>query len=248
LKTKKLENTKNIDLLKRKKNTKLNINKNKSTEKYSRKNITEKVQNEMDNHYHYLENEADFKEEIFEDEEDNTKHSKKLNNKRNKNIERSNKPKNKANLNKKFNKGKKNEDSNEDYISEEENENLYRDVNLPYGREDLNLSLEENDNKSINDNDSVYMEQTKHDRTLIIKNLEKTINEQELKSFIEENSPDVQIEDVRIVKDKKGFSRGFAFVDFYDKKHAEICLDYLNGKLFEGEILSVAISKPPSSG
>jgi len=92
------------------------------------------------------------------------------------------------------------------------------------------------------------MEQTKHDRTLIIKNLEKTVNEEELQIFIEDNSPKVQIEDIRIVRDKKGFSKGFAFVDFNDKKSAEICLDDINGKDIEGQIISVAISKPPSSG
>lgn len=128
------------------------------------------------------------------------------------------------------------------------------ELNYDFYKEDVNLSLEEeqNEQKSENNNKSFSQdldwEQTKHDRTIIIKNLSRTVNEEELQEFLEASSPDVKTEDIRIVRDKKGFSKGFAFVDFFNKYDAEICLENINGKEIEGECISCAISKPPSSG
>lgn len=114
--------------------------------------------------------------------------------------------------------------------------------------EDLNNSLKD-DAQSISSNYSASeFELTKQDRTLIIKNLSRTIDEEQLQEFIQNKSPLVNLEDIRIVRDKKGFSKGFAFVDFIDKKEAEKCLNDINGKILEDQALSCAISKPPSAG
>jgi RNA recognition motif-containing protein len=121
-----------------------------------------------------------------------------------------------------------------------------------YKGEDMNLSLEEEHDAQSENNKSFSqdwtLEQTKHDRTIIVKNLSRTVDEEQMQEFIEVNSPDVKLEDIRIVRDKKGFSKGFAFVDFFNKYDAEICLENINGKLIEGEAILCAISKPPSSG
>ena len=113
---------------------------------------------------------------------------------------------------------------------------------------ELNLSLEEEDFNNKSMSESSYIELTKHDRTVIIKNLLKTIDEEELQNFIADNSANILIEDVRIVRDKKGFSKGYAFVDFLDKLNAENCVKNINGKILEDNVLSCAISKPPSAG
>jgi len=145
------------------------------------------------------------------------------------------------NINKQTQKGNK-RITNKKKLNEENNEHI--------DNETINLSLEEqelnSEDKSFSDK-SAY-ELTKNERTLIIKNLQKTIDEEDLKQFIEENSPNVEIEDIRVVRDKKGFSKGFAFVDFADKNYAEICLNDINGKKLEEEYICCAISKPPSSG
>jgi RNA recognition motif-containing protein len=113
-------------------------------------------------------------------------------------------------------------------------------------KQELNLSL--NDENSIYSEKSENLELTKHERTLIIKNLEKTIDEEQLKNFIKENTSEVSIEEIRIVRDKKGFSKGYAFVDFEFKEDAQRCLKNINGLKLEDEEIICALSKPPSAG
>lgn len=144
----------------------------------------------------------------------------------------------------------KNRKTKKNAFGDQEEEELIYDFYKP----DVNLSLQEDEQSEKNNfsnksfSQDLDFEQTKHERTIIIKNLARTVDEEELKDFLEENSPDVKPEDLRVVRDNKGFSKGFAFVDFFNKYDAEICLENINEKEIEGEFISCAISKPPSSG
>lgn len=137
-------------------------------------------------------------------------------------------------------KNPKNPKTNKNKIHKEKENNKHEN--------ELNLSLEEEDYNNKSMSESSNIELSKHDRTVIIKNLLKTVDEEELQNFINDNSPNILIEDVRIVRDKKGFSKGYAFVDFLDKLNAEKCVKNINGKILEDNVLSCAISKPPSAG
>jgi RNA recognition motif-containing protein len=117
--------------------------------------------------------------------------------------------------------------------------------NIEKKNHEINMSLNEDNSYSEK---SEYIELSKQERTLLIKNLEKTIDEEQLKNFIKENTSEVSIDEIRIVRDKKGFSKGYAFVDFEFKEDAERCLKNINGLKLENEELICAISKPPSAG
>jgi RNA recognition motif-containing protein len=85
-------------------------------------------------------------------------------------------------------------------------------------------------------------------KTVIIKNLKLEITEETLSSFIVEENPGVDIQDIRIVRDRRGASRGYAFVDFDTPKTANKCVKTLNHKTLNGNSITCAISKPPSLG
>lgn len=85
-------------------------------------------------------------------------------------------------------------------------------------------------------------------KTVIIKNLTDDTTEEILSNFIKEEEPSLELEDIRIVKDRKGKSRGFAFIDFSTPKMANRFVKIINHKVLNGNIVSCAISKPPSLG
>jgi RNA recognition motif-containing protein len=84
-------------------------------------------------------------------------------------------------------------------------------------------------------------------KTVIIKNLSLSINEDDLQSFIK-TQVNYPIEDIRIVRDKKGNSKGFAFADFSTTEDASNCAKILNNQKLLDQNLSCAVSKPPALG
>jgi RNA recognition motif-containing protein len=85
-------------------------------------------------------------------------------------------------------------------------------------------------------------------KTVIIKNLTDDTNEEILSNFIKEEEPSLELEDIRIVKDRNGKSRGFAFIDFTTPKMANRFVKIINHKILNENTLFCAISKPPSLG
>lgn len=85
-------------------------------------------------------------------------------------------------------------------------------------------------------------------KTVIIKNLTLSVSEEDLESFIKSQCESFNIEDIRIVRDKKGNSKGFAFVDFPTIEEATNCSKILNNKILLDNMLSCAVSKPPALG
>ncbi len=105
-------------------------------------------------------------------------------------------------------------------------------------------------------NEDNFEEETKFDynnlhsdnRTVIIKNITTTTTEEDIKQFILNYNSAIGIADIRIVKDKKGISKGFAFVDLINEENALKCANILNNKILNENIITCAISKPPKLG
>jgi len=85
-------------------------------------------------------------------------------------------------------------------------------------------------------------------KTVIIKNLSLSVNEEDLEAIIKANKDSFNIEDIRIVRDKRGNSKGFAFVDFSTTDEATECARIINNKEIGVQIISCAVSKPPALG
>ena len=84
--------------------------------------------------------------------------------------------------------------------------------------------------------------------TIFVNNIPPTISDDELYLFILQQNKKINIKECRVVKDKNGKSRGFAFVDLKDIRNAEKCVKSLNKQVLDGYEISCAMSKPPSSG
>ncbi len=84
--------------------------------------------------------------------------------------------------------------------------------------------------------------------TIFVNNIPPTISDDELYQFILQQNKKINIKECRVVKDKNGKSRGFAFVDLKDIRNAEKCVKSLNKQVLDGYEISCAMSKPPSSG
>ncbi len=100
--------------------------------------------------------------------------------------------------------------------------------------------MEIEDDKNLNFN--------KSNKTVIIKNLSPITKEEDLEENIKKYLPESRIQDIRVVRDRKGNSKGFAFVDFYTLEDAHECAIMLNNKILEDNIVSCAVSKPPKLG
>jgi RNA recognition motif-containing protein len=87
-----------------------------------------------------------------------------------------------------------------------------------------------------------------YELTVIVKNLPDNITEEELKTFILLESPRFVITDIRLVKDKRGKSQNFAYIDFQTAQMAKECVRSINNKKINDKEITCAISKPPSLG
>ena len=131
------------------------------------------------------------------------------------------------------------------------NKNLDEKGNL--GLEPEGLDLMEIDDassvKSSEENKGVDFYNNSN-KTVIIKNLSLHVNEEDLETFIKSHNSNERfiVEEIRIVRDKTGNSKGFAFVDFSSTKEAAEFAKVLNNQIFDDNILSCAVSKPPALG
>jgi nucleolin len=110
------------------------------------------------------------------------------------------------------------------------------------------IKLRKQSKKEEKKDDTKSLKINKSHKTVIIKNLKIEITEETLSSFITEENPGIHISDIRIVRDRKGVSRGYAFVDFETPNIANKCVKTLNQKVLNGNHILCAISKPPSLG
>ncbi|XP_037495409.1 polyadenylate-binding protein 6 isoform X2 [Jatropha curcas] len=79
---------------------------------------------------------------------------------------------------------------------------------------------------------------------LFVKNLDVSINERKLHELF---SGYGQIVSAKVMRNDSGVSKGFGFVSFSSPEEAETALNSLNGTLFEGKSLFVAIAKCKSN-
>lgn len=100
----------------------------------------------------------------------------------------------------------------------------------------------------INDEKEKNLHKNNSDKTIILKNLNINTTEEDISSLIKAQDEDIDIQDVRVIKDKKGVSRGYAFIDLSSHKNALACVDILNNVVLDDSLVTCAISKPPSSG
>ncbi len=84
--------------------------------------------------------------------------------------------------------------------------------------------------------------------TIFVNNIPPNLSDDELYQFILQQHKKINIKECRVVKDKNGRSRGFAFIDLKDITNAEKCVKSLNKQVLDGYEISCAMSKPPSSG
>ena len=84
-------------------------------------------------------------------------------------------------------------------------------------------------------------------RTLFFRNLNDTIEEEDLMEVFSKVLPEVKIVDVRVIRDENGVKRGISFVDVENQEMAERSLK-LNNHHLKGSALKVELSKPPSEG
>jgi len=101
--------------------------------------------------------------------------------------------------------------------------------------------------EEIDDSDSKE-EENEDKQTIFVNNIPPSITDDELYQFILQQNKKLRIKECRVVKDKNGKSRGFAFIDLKDARNAEKCLKCLNKQILQGYEISCALSKPPSSG
>jgi RNA recognition motif-containing protein len=66
--------------------------------------------------------------------------------------------------------------------------------------------------------------------------------------FIKEENPSLEIEDIRLVVNRRGIKQNYAYVDFETSRIANRCVVSINKKELNGSVISCAISKPPASG
>lgn len=85
-------------------------------------------------------------------------------------------------------------------------------------------------------------------QTIFINNIPPDILDDELHSFILKQDKKIKLLECRIVKDKAGKSRGFAFIDLNNIENAKKCVEAINKKEINGYEIACAISKPPSAG
>lgn len=89
-------------------------------------------------------------------------------------------------------------------------------------------------------------------KTVFIKNINLTTSEEELKTFLDScikgSYNKSYMMEIRLAIDEKGFSKGFAYIDFPNIETANRCLECCNNKRLDDNELICAISKPPSSG
>ena len=137
----------------------------------------------------------------------------------------------------------------ENIESNKENQNIKEEVNYEYVPQKINKKnellekcQEEIDDEKENDNN------TDEKTTVFINNIPLNITDDDLHNFIVNNIKKINILECRIVKDKAGKSRGFAFVDFPNIPNANKCVKAINKKTFNQYEISCAISKPPSTG
>lgn len=79
--------------------------------------------------------------------------------------------------------------------------------------------------------------------TVFVRPVPVSMKEDQLADFFSQVVP---VKHSRIVRDKRGKSRGFAYIDLFSRADLEECVRNFNGREFEGKILYVAESKPPS--
>ena len=78
---------------------------------------------------------------------------------------------------------------------------------------------------------------------LYVGNLLHAATEKQVKTLFEQYG---EVTSVKLIKDKlTGASKGFAFVEFANAEDAEVALENLNGKPFEGRTLRIDKARPP---
>lgn len=78
--------------------------------------------------------------------------------------------------------------------------------------------------------------------TVRVSNLSDDVTDQDLRDLFRRMGP---IQRVYLAKDKEtGASRGFAFINFYSRQHAQAAIDKLNGHGYDHLILSVSWATP----
>ena len=78
--------------------------------------------------------------------------------------------------------------------------------------------------------------------TAFINNIPLSLKEHQLEEIIKQVG---RVKAVRIVRDRKGNSKGFAYADFNSENDLIQTVANLNGKEIQGNVVSIAISKPP---
>ena len=122
-------------------------------------------------------------------------------------------------------------------------------INYTKGKNLKKLKLGKRDKSpEVNKIEKTKLKINNNHKTVIVKNLTFETTEENISNFIKEEEPSLEIDDIRIVKDRKGNSRGFAFIDFTTPKMANRFVKILNNKILNGNIISCAISRPPSLG
>jgi len=85
-------------------------------------------------------------------------------------------------------------------------------------------------------------------QTIIVKNLSLITTESDLEKFILKNVPKIKIDAIRIIRDRKGTSKGIAFIDFPTVDQAHECSIVINNMEIDDSKISCAVSKPPNLG
>ncbi|CDW90873.1 squamous cell carcinoma antigen recognized by t-cells 3 [Stylonychia lemnae] len=95
--------------------------------------------------------------------------------------------------------------------------------------------------------DEAKQNQKKKKKTLYLNNLSEETEEEDIMSMFAKIVPDVQLLDVRLIRDENNKKKGFAFVDVESSEMAEKSLKLHNYHL-KGKALKIHIYKPPSEG
>lgn len=75
-----------------------------------------------------------------------------------------------------------------------------------------------------------------------LSNIPRNLKEHQLEEILRQI---IHLKVVRIVRDRKGNSRGFAYCDFESEEDLVTAVKDLNGKEIQGNIVKIAVSKPP---